>query len=211
MDTTKYYNVWRTDNGTDRWVMELYTATPSHRSPDNPPSKLSYIDARKSVEYWRQRFPDKEVWVREIADDGVSPGEFVGYNLWVEPPTSSIARWTNGVFPDLGVQDITAPFIVSYQKAVKVKDLVGAGEIREIGSDMKPQAVWRMPPNPQVLTQAPTPVPVSVPEPTTPPIDFDRYNGVHGLPSYMVSLRPNSKTLTDPYTGLPIKLKGKAT
>lgn len=206
MADTKYYNVWRTDSGTDRWVMELYTATPSHRSPDDPPHKLSYIDARKSVEYWRQRFPDKEVWVREIADDGVSPGEYVGYNVWIADINP--ARWTNTGFRLPSKQDIYVPFVISYQLAVEIKNYVGLGaEIREIGSDMKPQAVWRVPPNLQVPTQAPTPVAAPTPPPTTPPIDFDRYNGVHGLPSYMVSLRPNPKTLTDPYTGLPVRKK----
>lgn len=206
----KYYNVWRSDRGTNRWVKELYEVKPSTQDP-NDPQKLSYTVARKCLEYWRAAFPRTEVWVREIADDGISPGIIVGFNVYMV----ALNRWTN---VDLyyadntrhRAQDPSYPAPLSYTQAIEFRNYIGEGEVKEIDSDLSPQPIFKIPVNvgaSSIAPAVPSSTPTVIPAPTQPVIDFDAYNGFLGLPKWMISMAPTAleRAARDPYTGLAKK------
>lgn len=199
------YNIWRADQG--RWVSTIEPIQVCAQDTDHP-VRLSYVEARKVLEYWRS-YSERSMEIAELrilnSDD--TCGDLVGYNIWMaetKPP-----RWTNTTQFNGIIQNINDPQPYTYDQchSVALTLLIGGGVVMEIDSNLMPQPLFD--PHNSVATK-----PVEAPEPTkaeacSPPeegkFDFDVYCGFKPAPpKHRITGLPFGFEI-DPYTGLIVQ------
>ena len=201
---TIYYNIWRTDF--ERWVNAIDPVRSGSQDSDHP-DKLSYIEARQVLEYWRAGWNGEQVAQLRILNADDTPGDEVGFNVWLDG--ASYNRWTNSeLFSDDGdLQDTKNPIPSTYNLAMSVLNNIGntCAAIKEINSDMKPSPVFREMGQQKPESQPP-PIHVEPPEaPVEAKFDFEGYYGLKPQQSKYSYDQITKAAKVDPYTGLPIK------